>query len=476
MKKSDMENTQDTLYQDLRGSMAQFDAITPEKFEAASNGTATYMELCQLLNEYGLTIEKVVFDDSRPFLNTFYADFEQGLYCEIYLQVENFEECHRPIFQELARKRMGGNEHLKQQNWSIYYTMDVPLPMQAYDFQKRVYQIEPSQVFDIWMRIYKRLDYSNGVWKTDILNYIFSHAPETEIPEPQDSGGVLVYRGIGALSQKSDTAISWSTHPGNALWFANHSGRGTQMLLGEVDPADIIAYFPGFYNENEVLVKPGTVKNIRSARMLPADEQTFIKLSAPMLKDFIALGREALHLGYPRDEESIFNVHSIHHILRVLFLSLVYFYHSGEPLRDEDKQILIYFSILHDIARKHDGADETHGDAAVDLIRKKNLRIKGVHLSKKGYKIAETIIRYHCREDNVGATAIEKIPRFSRKDRERTTRLLFICKDMDGLDRVRFNGLDYRFLRTPFAARLPLIAGCLLKENIPVFLEWETEV
>lgn len=471
-----MENTRDSLYQDLRGSMARFDTITPEQLEAASNGTVTYMGLSQLLNEYNLTIEKVSFDVGRPFLNTFYSDFEQGLYCEIYPQVENFEECHRPIFQELARKRMSGNENLKQQNWSIYYTMDVPLPMQAYDFQKRIYQVEPSQVFDIWMQIYKRLDYSNGVWEPDILNYIFSHAPETAIPELQDNGCVLVYRGIGELSQKADTAISWSTHPGNALWFANHSGRGTQMLLGEVDPADIIAYFPGFYNENEVLVKPGTVKNIRSAGMLAADEQTFIKLSAPMLKEFITLGREALHFGYPRSEESIFNVHSIHHILRVLFLSLVYFYHSGELLRDEDKQILIYFSILHDVARNHDETDESHGDAAVDLIRQKNLRIKGVHLSKKGYKIAETVIRCHCREDEAGAAAIKKMAHFSRKDKERTTRLLYICKDMDGLDRVRFNGLDYRFLRTSFAARLPLIAGCLLKENILAFLEQEVDV
>ena len=41
-----------------------------------------------------------------------------------------------------------------------------------------------------------------------------------------------------------------------------------------------------------------------------------------------------------------------------------------------------------------------------------------------------------------------------------------ICKDMDGLDRVRFNGLDIFMLRTPYAKKLPLIAGCLLQENI----------
>lgn len=38
--------------------------------------------------------------------------------------------------------------------------------------------------------------------------------------------------------------------------------------------------------------------------------------------------------------------------------------------------------------------------------------------------------------------------------------------NMDGLDRVRFNGLDYRQLRTDYGRRLPLMAGALLKESL----------
>jgi len=37
---------------------------------------------------------------------------------------------------------------------------------------------------------------------------------------------------------------------------------------------------------------------------------------------------------------------------------------------------------------------------------------------------------------------------------------------MDGLDRVRFNGLDYRLLRTEYARKLPLVAGTLLEEQM----------
>lgn len=45
-------------------------------------------------------------------------------------------------------------------------------------------------------------------------------------------------------------------------------------------------------------------------------------------------------------------------------------------------------------------------------------------------------------------------------------RLYQICKDMDALDRVRFNGLNYQKLRTSYSRQLPLIAGELLKEDI----------
>ena len=56
--------------------------------------------------------------------------------------------------------------------------------------------------------------------------------------------------------------------------------------------------------------------------------------------------------------------------------------------------ILIYFSLLHDIGRDSEDEDDTHGDKSVELIRKKNIRIKGIQLSKKGYRIAKLLIRH----------------------------------------------------------------------------------
>ena len=87
-------------------------------------------------------------------------------------------------------------------------------------------------------------------------------------------------------------------------------------------------------------------------------------------------------------------------------------------------------------------------------------------MTRKEHRIAELLIIHHCHDDDVGMAAIMAEPGLSRKEKEHVIHLYHICKDMDGLDRVRFNGLDYRMLRTDYARRLPLIAGCLLEEDL----------
>ena len=127
---------------------------------------------------------------------------------------------------------------------------------------------------------------------------------------------------------------------------------------------------------------------------------------------------------------------------------------------------MIYFSLLHDIGRDSEDEDDTHGNKSVELIRKKNIRIKGIQLSKKGYRIAKLLIRHHCRSDEIGLERVAKVANFTSKDAERAIGLYCIAKNMDSLDRVRFNGMDFRQLRTSYAMRLPLVAGGLLEEPL----------
>lgn len=82
-------------------------------------------------------------------------------------------------------------------------------------------------------------------------------------------------------------------------------------------------------------------------------------------------------------------------------------------------------------------------------------------------------VTYDIKNDQQGIEEIQAAPSLTRRDKERACKLYLICKDMDGLDRVRFNGLDYRVLRTEYARRLPLVAGCLLHEPIQELLHMD---
>lgn len=451
-----------SLVKDVRGCMTRFDPLTPEVVAEQSEDGLTYDELKEVLSVCGMDINKVVFDGSRSYQNAFYANFEQGHYCWIPFKKENLKEIIRVLDEQFHSPGFG--KARRNHEWETFYMMDVPLPMQIWDFERRYKTIEPEKVFSVWSYLHTHIDYANGMWKPEVLDYVFAHAPQTELPEPDENGKITIYRGMGEKSLPAEEAISWSTDPVCALWFANRSARGTRLVFARVSPEQILVYNPGYHGEHEVILKPGVKPTVYETNMIPSTEEYVPRLLAPVTKDFFHYGSIALTLGYP--EEHLFQYHGIKHILRVLLLTLIYCEHSCMDLSEEDKQILIYFSLLHDIGRDSEGEDEAHGDKSVELIRKKNIRIKGIQLSKKGYRIAKLLIRHHCREDDPGIDRVTKVPNFSARDIVRALRLYRIAKDMDGLDRVRFNGLDFRYLRTPYARRLPLVAGGLLEEPL----------
>ena len=451
-----------SLLADVRGCMTRFDPLTPQIVAAQSEDGLTYEELQTVLAECGMDIRKVVFDGTRSFQNAFYADFEQGHYCWIPFCRADLKDLIRTMDQNFRSPGFG--QARRNHEWETFYMMEVPLPMQIWDFERRYQMIEPEKVFSVWSSIHTHLDYANGMWKPEVLEYVFAHAPKTELPEPDELGQITIYRGMGERSQSAEAALSWTTDPVCALWFANRSARGTRLVSAKVAPEQILAYEPGYRGEHEVILKPGVIPEYTELDMIPSTEDHVPKLLAPVTEEFFRYGAIALSLGYPT--ENLFQHHGVKHILRVLLLTLLYCQYSGDDLTEEDKQILIYFSLLHDIGRDSEDEDDAHGDKSVDLIRSKNLRIKGIQLSKKGYRIAKLLIRHHCRDDKTGLERVRKVPNFTARDADRAARLYVIAKDMDGLDRVRFNGLDFRYLRTDYARRLPLVAGGLLEEPL----------
>lgn len=461
-----------SYYREVQGVMTRFEPLTEDALQKVAEDSLTIRDIKRALEQRGLDFKYVVHDPSRSVFSTYYADYDRGLYGEVFLQRKMVEGL-LPLYKIADRLKSGPPPELVSQQWESYYRICVPLPMLIYDFQRRYLDIPQGEVFSVWYDIYKRIDYSNGMWRPEVLEYVFSHAPEPEYPEPDPDGLVTIYRGMGKLSAPPEQAISWSTHPGNALWFANHCGRGTHLAIARIRPEQIVAYKGKFYYENEVIVRPGSILEYRYEDMIPASEAEVPALLAPAFLDFVQFGRQAERLGY--QEESVFHFHGLKHILRVLLLSLIYYYNSGDPLSEADRWILIYFSLFHDIGRVDDSRDDTHGDRSVSCIHSKGIRIKGLPMSKKDYRIAELLIQHHCHTDAVGESAILAVPGLTRKEKTHAIHLYHICKDMDGLDRVRFNGLDYRQLRTQYGRQLPLVAGALLEEPLMEVLKINLE-
>lgn len=462
------------LYKEIQGAMTQFEPLTKAVVQKVAEDGLTFSEVKAALENRGLDLKYVVHDPSRATFHTYYADYDRGLYGDIFFQ-RNMLDGALPLYGYEERLKGKAVPELIAKEWRSYYEICVPLPMLIYDFQRRYLDIPQDEVFSVWYSVYKRIDYSNGMWRPEVLEYVFSHAPVPEYPELDSDGLVTIYRGMGELSARPEQAISWSTHPGNALWFAIHCGYGTQIAVARVRPEQIVWYADKFYNENEVIVRPGTITEYRYEDMIPATQAEVPTILAPAALDYCQYGRQARKLGY--QEENMFHYHGLKHILRVLLLALIYYYNAGDALSDADRRILIYFSLLHDIGRINDDKDDTHGERAVALIHAKGLRIKGLQMNKKDYRIAELLIQYHCRDDADGEAAIRAVSGLSQKEKAHAVHLYHICKDVDGLDRVRFNGLDYRQLRTAYGRRLPLVAGTLLNEPLVQVLDmdWDAE-
>ncbi len=456
-----------TLLQQVRGSMTHLEVLTEENFERVAEAGVTYSQIKELFEAAGLDAGKIIVDPEREIFNCYYADFERGLYFEVFLQPSYLEaKSNSPS----AYKRMREEQNfLVMKDWHSFYHIAVPTPLRVYDFQKRYKAIEPEKVFEVWAYIHQNLDYANDQWKPEVLEYVFGHAPKPENLPLNENGKVTVFRGCGTISQSPDKAMSWSSNCTSALWFANHNGLGQAVYTGEVAPENVKAYFGSFRDEFEVVVKPGTVENVRKLDMVPVTKDSMVRLLAPVVMDLKKYGKVAMDLYR---SESMFGFHGRKHILRVLTLALILFHNSRQyDLYERDKKVLIYFALLHDCGRTNEEVDDDHGRKSVERIYREGITVPDLKLPNNWASVAQTIIRHHCSPDFVGQMAIAELKRLSTKDRTRALYLYDICKDADGLDRVRFNGLDVSQLRTDFGKRLPLVAGALLHENIEAFIE-----
>ena len=133
------------------------------------------------------------------------------------------------------------------------------------------------------------------------------------------------------------------------------------------------------------------------------------------------------------------NDHGLIHAAKVcLFVALL-----GRKLKLSEKELLTLMvsAVFHDIGRKNNSDDATHGERSYS---------KMLEHRYSGPGELEEIMRLH-----------------SRADKKPMSRLAMIFKDADALDRVRTNDLDTKYLRFEESKLLVETAkevnACLLK-------------
>lgn len=145
------------------------------------------------------------------------------------------------------------------------------------------------------------------------------------------------------------------------------------------------------------------------------------------------------------------NVHDANHSKRVLFLVLMLSMLSN--LNKTEKSILAYAAAYHDIGRKNDLKDDTHGYRSFkQLSEKKEFKVLiNSELTTEEVNILEFIIKNHCIEDKIAYRHLEHYP---IANKELAIKLFKYLKDADNLDRIRIGDLDASYLRIDISKRL----------------------
>lgn len=133
-------------------------------------------------------------------------------------------------------------------------------------------------------------------------------------------------------------------------------------------------------------------------------------------------------------------IHGQGHIERVILFAMLLSFKYELNINDTD--VLRYAASLHDTKRVDDSYDTEHG------YRAALYSIDYANVDELDKKTLQAVLAVHSRTDSLMDDTIDE---FFVEDFDRTKKLSKFFKDSDGLDRVRLNDLDERYLRNDFS-------------------------
>lgn len=198
--------------------------------------------------------------------------------------------------------------------------------------------------------------------------------------------------------------------------------------------------------EKEILAVPDIPFDVTVERLIGPDSPLVMP---PRYLDEYRKGIEQIRRLYKLHRKDGTD-HGQLHSARVLFLALAIIQAGKIKLNLTERTQLLTSIVFHDIGRRNDGADDSHGKAS-----------RGVYENNAGSSADPAVcflIEYHCLADDLAEEYLKVSDVIRAK--KRTWLLYQILKDADALDRVRFGiyDLDVNQLRLPITHKLVPLA------------------
>lgn len=316
------------------------------------------------------------------------------------------------------------------------------------------------ELYSVFLQGYCSSDYNTGVLDDTLISKLEKCKSEEQRSRTVEllnayPDRITVYRGEASKSISYERAYSWTTDIDIAYFFMGWKGaKGQRLITAEVNKQDVFEVMDYIEYENEVLVSPKSLDNIRVKEVKSIDY---------MLSARFGYGEVCNHLYKEiACNQNLFHDHlqdhTLAHSVRVLLLCT--FIADYEDVTRDDASRLLTAATYHDCGRDNDDVDPSHGMESYKRF---------VSLKKHDPWI-EFLITQHCIPDETAKNKLGSITGVSEEDKKRLWHLYVILKDADALDRVRFgygpDALKSSLLRLSSSRELIGVAYALMHYKV----------
>ncbi|CFY05224.1 HD domain [Syntrophomonas zehnderi OL-4] len=376
----------------------------------------------------------------------------------IFLELQGIPHNPAELKEQINLIENGLNAAVAQRDFKLFITLINPklAPnafMEVFDF------IADTDKYPLYEYLLKTNELASKVFPAEFKKKAGKYkGAKAGVPLADEKGYVAVFVSQAAGQLTPHKVNTWHTDINTAVKNALKNKPVGDIYQGRVQSEYIHSFVDDRLN-NQALVDPYQVKHIEKLDLIKINEFIPQMHSAGITRQYELYARQIKPDWFHNPR----GIHALSHSKRVLLLVLMLAY--LEQCSQMDTRLLCQAAIYHDIGRKTDGYDTKHGLASYRKMLDKKLLNPIEEARAENLRF---IIENHAVAD---ISAIKQLDKYELESTDDTIRLFHIFKDADGLDRVRINDLNPKYLRTTHAPKLMLAAHQLYQaEDFESFL------